>query len=130
MIKTFSTLGKKFNRTFWTTSKGKTIGYIEGVGVNGLFFTNPSIAFRETSSNLSTGKWYNMSIIDISDINDINVISMSIMNRTPVCVTYNTQAYSLPTRGRICDQIYVTKVEPFDSDELYVTKGSNICYKS
>lgn len=107
------------NRTFWTVSRGQAIGYIENViSSNGFIFKNPCIYFRETSSNLSNGQMIEISTVDIKD----TAILMSYMKkRKPVCVTFNLQFFSSPTRGHIIGQNYATEIEEIKDENINVT---------
>ena len=48
-------------KQFWTLSKRKAIGFIEGIANTSFIFKNDSIKFREISSNISNGN-----VIDVS----------------------------------------------------------------
>lgn len=107
-------------RPFWTLSRQKIIGYIESVGSQGLIFTNDFIMFRETSSNLSHGNIFNVSIEKCN--NDKQQLTEYMNSRTHVCVECNQQLFSNPTKGNITEQIFATQIYPLEDEILNVSQ--------
>ena len=102
-------------RKFWTIANGKSIGYIENVLSEGLFFKHPYIHFRQSSSKLSNTKIF---LINVIDCNNIKKLQTYMINREPVYIEFNSQLISSPTRGFIFGQDYATKIEPLDNDDV------------
>ena len=110
-------------KQLWTLAEGKAIGYIESISKKGLIFKHDCIAFRETSSNLSTGNIFDISL-EKSNI-EKNWLEEIMKNKISVCIDFNTQLFSFPTFGNIIKQDYVTNITILRDEVITISKTEN-----
>ena len=99
-------------RCFYTLSKGKKIGYIEGIYKEGYIFQTDFISFRETSSNIAHGNTLELSTtVFLYKKNEIWLLEDIMNKKKAICIEYTKDLIGLPTHGDLIEPMYLEKIE-------------------
>ena len=94
---------------FWKLASCNATGYVEAIGVSGIFIKNPVVRFRITSSNVAEGEIYFMGITSLTNI-DKDTLTKAMNNHTQLTVQMEEHLLGSPWKGDVFGPSYIFQI--------------------
>lgn len=107
-------------RQFWNLSRGRSIGFVEGVYKAGWCIQTEFVSFRETSSNLSHGSVAQLSISKLPEEHKV-LLCKAFDKKIPIKIDFSVELLGSPFQGDMIQGKYIHGITILE-DELVSVK--------